>query len=99
MFSEYQNGGLIDVTGDVDGDGKHDLVVRTHPDQLSIFLNDNLAFNEKPDRRLPIPREARFRVADVDGDGRSDIVIFGGEALESHGAKRALIYFSRTTSP
>ena len=99
LFSEYQNGGLINVTGDVDGDGKRDLVVRTHPDRLSIFLNKNLSFDKTPDRTLPIPREARFGLADVDGDGRSDIVVYGSEALASNGAERALIHFSRTTSP
>ena len=99
LFTEYQNGGLFNLTGDLNGDGKRDLVARTHPDRLSIYLNENLAFPKTPDRTLAIPRDARFAVADIDGDGRSDIVIYGSEALESSGVERALIHFSRTAGP
>ncbi len=99
LFTEYQNGGLINLTGDVNGDGKLDLVARTHPDRLNIFLNENLAFPETPDRTVAVPHDARFAVADIDGDGRSDIVLYGGKALESNGVGRTLVHFSRTTSP
>ncbi len=99
LFAEYQNGGSVNITGDLNGDGKRDLVVRTHPERLSIYLNDDLAFPKTPSRTLDIEPGARFGVADVDGDGRSDIVIHREASLESGASRRTAVYFSRRNAP
>ena len=99
LFTEYQNGGLINITGDLNGDNKRDLVVRTHPERLSIYLNEGLAFSKTPSRMLDIAPDARFGVADVDGDSLSDIVVYRQSTLESGGNRHTVVYFSRMTAP
>ncbi len=98
LFTEYQNGGLINITGDLNGDRKRDLVLRTHPDRLSIYLNEDLSFPRAPSRTLDIAPGARFGVADVDGDALSDIVVYREASLESGASRHTLVYFSRRTA-
>lgn len=99
IFDAYQNGESINITGDIDGDGKRDLVVRTHPDRLGIFLNVDMAFSRSPDRSITITEHDRFGVADVDGDGRTDIVVYSEALPDSEEPGRTLVYFSRSSSP
>lgn len=99
LFTEYQNGGLVNITGDLNGDRKRDLVVRTHPDRLSIYLNENLAFPKAPSRTLDIAPDARFGVADVDGDALSDIIIYREASLEAGTSRHTIVHFSRRTAP
>ena len=98
-FTEYQNGGLINITGDLNGDGRRDLVVRTHPGRLGIYLNEDLAFPKAPSRTLDIAPGARFGVADVDGDALSDIVVYSEASLESGTSRHTVVHFSRSTAP
>ena len=95
IFSQYQKGELVNVTGDFDGDGKRDLLVRTHPDRLSIYLNQGSAFSSSPDRTATLTEHERFGVADVDGDGRTDIVVFGHDSRDAEAVERTRVFFSR----
>jgi hypothetical protein len=88
MFQRYRAGELVDVTGDFDGDGTHDVIVRDCMDRLVVHLSGRDASHAE----LPIPRAAAFAVADVNADGRSDIVVKDED-------KPGMVYFSREEGP
>jgi hypothetical protein len=67
------------TSGDIDGDGRPDLIVTTSSDSpLSVLLNTTAAGASTPDfaPRLAYPRgfPSSPAVADVNGDGRPDLV-------------------------
>jgi MYXO-CTERM domain-containing protein len=74
-----RNGGV--GLGDVDGDGRHDVVVAhpgNSPTSLSIYL-------QQPDGRLGAPTEIdsydipeATEVTDIDGDGDEDVIVLHG---------------------
>jgi len=87
-FMRYRAGELVDITGDFDGDGKRDLVVRDRLDRLSVHLTGPHGYTNDPHAVLSIERAARSAVADVNDDRRSDIVVHGD-------AHVTMVYFSR----
>ena len=95
MFREYRNGELVNLSGDLNGDGRRDLVAKTRPDLLSIFLSRDTTFSKSADRTLPLPEHTRFGVADIDADGRSDIVVYSDPAPDTNEQAKTLVYFSR----
>lgn len=98
LFREYQKGSAFNLTGDLNGDGLKDLVVRTRAGRLGIFFNLDLGYAKSPDRELKINAADSFAIADVDGDGYSDIVMQGTRLADGGGPSHGTtVYFSRNT--
>ncbi len=69
------------AAGDVDGDGRTDLVA-THDDEalLSVLRGTGASFALAPDSPLRLDGRAwDARIVDLDGDGRDDVVLGGVE--------------------
>ena len=79
MYARYQTGTLVNVSGDFDGDGHHDMAVRDRSDRVAVWLARGWTFPTLPDAVVRIDPASEYAVADVNGDGRSDIV----ETLET----------------
>jgi hypothetical protein len=79
---EGRAGGRILAAGDLNGDGRADLVLLGN-DKLYLFF-------QRPDGRLAEPQEvpvadkeiAAIRIADLDGDGRKDLLLAGTGQVE-----------------
>jgi hypothetical protein len=82
MFRAYRRGEVIDITGDFNGDGYKDLLVRERLGRLRVYLAEGFRFSSEPAAELPMEGNARFAVADVDGDGRGDIVFYSDSSPE-----------------
>ncbi len=95
MFRRYRNAEILDLTGDFNGDGYRDLVVRERLERLSVHLAAGFAFAPAAEATVSIPAAGRFGVADVDGDGRSDIVLRWTGTPETGGGERSRVFFSR----
>lgn len=66
------------AAGDLNGDGKPDVITSGVGNTISVFKNTgtvgNISFNREPD--LPGAGEgSKLFIADVDGDGKQDIII------------------------
>lgn len=70
----YQAGGLVNLTGDFNGDGRNDLAVRDQPDRIAIYLSKEDDFHNTPDAVIPLQFDVPFVVDDVNADGRSDLI-------------------------
>jgi hypothetical protein len=74
---------VVTASGDLDGDGLLDLVLRTEPDRLGVFAGRKRAgFAEEASEEIPLlhPEEEPFRMIaptarDLDGDGRADLIL------------------------
>lgn len=95
MFLRYQAGELIDLTGDFNGDGYRDLLVRDRPERLALHLGGARGFARTPTTTIPVRREWRFAVDDVDRDGRSDIVVHWSDAERPDGGERCRVLLTR----
>ena len=68
----------IRLAGDFAGDGKTDLVVRDHSDNLSVyfFVSRESGFSPEPDLRFHCPESlVDWQVADLNHDGVSDLIV------------------------
>jgi len=74
MYSRYQSGVLVNVSGDFDGDGRRDIAVRDRADRVAVWLAHGPLFSSTPDLVVPIEPASEYAVADLNGDGRSDII-------------------------
>lgn len=71
----------IYISGDADGDGRMDLILKTGPTEISAFLNQGgiKGFGSRAWVRLdtaPV-RFSGFEVRDLNGDSRADLVVSG----------------------
>ncbi len=94
FFQRYQAGELIDLTGDFNGDRRHDLLVQDRIDRLAVYLSNSSGFGTAVDATIAVEPNARFAACDVDGDGRSDVVVF-----PAPGKRVAQVWFSRAATP
>lgn len=80
--------GPFDITGDIDGNGSHDLVINRNPKSLFIYFLDLKAKKHIIlVKKLDTPNELKScKIIDLDGNGKSDILMFA--------AKLVRIYFS-----
>ncbi len=72
---------IVEYSGDVDGDGRNDLLVTEETDRLGVHRGqDSTIFEEEPSSSIPVPDCANFELvksaaANLNGDDRSDIIL------------------------
>jgi hypothetical protein len=68
----------VKLGGDFNGDGKTDLLVRDHSDDISVyfFVSREKGFSPEPDLRFSCPEPIdEWQVADLNNDGVSDLIV------------------------
>ena len=76
MISRYKAGSLVSITGDFNADGYRDLLVRSSPERLDVFLAEGWkGLSKKPAWSRVISRDVDAYVADINDDGLSDIYL------------------------
>jgi len=76
LAREFQR--LVKLSGDFNGDGKTDLLVRDHSDSISVyfFVSREKGFSSEPDLRFSCPEPIEeWQIADLNNDGVSDLIV------------------------
>jgi len=69
-------GGVPNVDGDFDGDGRNDVVVGRNVKELQVLAGTGLgSFSQQPLAIIPVPAPLFPQVADLNADGLADIAI------------------------
>jgi hypothetical protein len=74
--------------GDIDGDGRPDIVVATTSGRVRVFLQgEGGSFYEQRNAGLDQPGTSIFdaKIADLDGDGRGEVILAGSPQKEEGG--------------
>jgi hypothetical protein len=92
------------VIGDLDGDGKPDLVVtNSFSSSLSLYRNKSspgtLTFAAKADIATGPDEPFGLAIADLDGDGKPDLVMTNDNFNQVNAASVSLSLFRNTSSP
>lgn len=98
-LQRYLAGELVNLTGDYNGDGYRDLLVRPAQDKLTIYLAIGAGFPDKPDVMLDIEPGAYCAVADINGDKKSDIVVRWTAISNGKQSERTRVFFAREAAP
>jgi hypothetical protein len=88
------------AVGDLDKDGKPDIVVAVdEPDGSSlIFWNDGKDFSSRPPTRLPTRYAKGCAIGDLNGDGFPDIAFANNSAADTRdGEINSVVYFGSAT--
>ncbi len=95
QFRRFREGQSFDITGDFDGDGLRDLLVREAVDRAVIYRNEGERFSADAVAKIDLDPEAECNPADIDLDGRTDIVVEAPRGAGSDPLETAYVLFSR----
>lgn len=100
MLARYQSGDLVNITGDFNGDGFRDVVVRDSATRLAIHLARGWSEIERePAALISIPANGDFSVSDLNGDGLADLLLDWEEGESGSGAKYTVAYYTKGGAP
>ena len=95
VFNRYQSGELFNVTGDFNGDGFNDALVRDRPGRLALHAGTPDGFDTRSSGSVPVENLSRFTVDDYNGDGRADISVQWYDANDPDPKIKTKLYLAR----